>query len=155
VIALVKWIQLLALGVWVGETVFLSFVVAPALFGRLPEQAGPVMSLLFPDYYRVAYACGALLVVAGAILWRATRDSPVRWGVFTTVAAAMLAASLWAGVMIQPRAHELRPQLHQESVPPAVREEFDRLHARAVQLNGAVLLGNLILIGIAASRIEV
>ncbi len=154
-IAVVKWIQLLALGVWVGETVFLSFVVAPAVFGRLPEQAGQVMSLLFPNYYRVAYVCGALLVVTGAVLWRAARDRAVRWGAFTALAAAMLAASLWAGVVIQPRAHELRPQLHQESAPPAVKEEFDRLHARAVQLNGAVLLGNLVLLGIAASRIEV
>jgi len=34
--AVVKWLYLLALVVWVGEVVFFSFVAAPALFRTFP-----------------------------------------------------------------------------------------------------------------------
>ncbi|MEO8604999.1 MAG: DUF4149 domain-containing protein, partial [bacterium] len=62
-IALVLWLYLLALGIWLGAVVCVSFVVAPALFGNLPvEQAGAAMSLIFPDYYALGYGAGAVLV---------------------------------------------------------------------------------------------
>ena len=35
-----------------------------------------------------------------------------------------------------------------------VKTEFDRIHRRSVQLNGAVLLGNLVIVGIVASRLR-
>ena len=60
---LLVYLHLLALAVWSGETVFFGAVVAPALFGGLDRvEAGNVAALIFPGYYGLAYACGALLL---------------------------------------------------------------------------------------------
>lgn len=148
---LVLWLHLLALAVWVGETVFFSFVIAPVLFGNLPaEQAGMTVGLIFPDYYLLGYGCGVVLLVSAVFLWRRSRPAGGRWLAAAVVAGLSLAACLYAGVAIQPRASALRPQLHDAQVAPAVRAEFDALHRRAVQLNGAVLFGGLVLAALLA-----
>jgi uncharacterized membrane protein len=135
-----KSIFLLALMVWVGEIVFFSFVVAPAVFRTLPTQtAGQTVGAIFPIYYAVGYVCGALLLLAcgGFLLQQGTR---AWWGVVTGLVTVMLAATLYAGIVIQPRASALKPQMHSGPGNTAVRQEFDRLHGRAVQLNSLVLL---------------
>jgi len=67
---------------------------------------------------------------AGAPLWRAV----------VPMLVVMLAATAYAGAVVSPRARVLRPALHRAPGDPAIRDEFDRLHRRAVQLNGLVLL---------------
>ena len=64
-------------------------------------------------------------------------------GVTALLVAGMLGATLYAGVLIQPRAAELRPQLHDPAAPPSAKDEFDRLHHLAVTLNGVVLVGGV------------
>ncbi len=153
-IAILQWLHLLALATWLGETVFLSFVVAPTIFRTFPtDEAGRVMSALFPNYYRLGYGCGLVLLVSAAALWRLVDGGALRWGVTAGLAAAMLVACLYAGVVIQPRVLELRAELHRTDVPTSAKAEFDQLHRRAVQLNGAVLLGNLMIAGIVVSRL--
>jgi uncharacterized membrane protein len=149
--AAVLWLYLLALIVWLGETVFLSLVVAPSIFASFPvEEAGRVMSALFPAYYRVGAVCGVVLVVAALALWRWTAAGGGRWGLSAALAAIMLAAVLYAGLAIQPRVRELRDQRHRPDAPADVEIEFDRLHRLSVQLNGVVLAGGLVLSLLAA-----
>lgn len=153
-LAIAQWLYVVAVAVWLGTTVFVSLFAAPAVFRSFPvEEAGRVMSALFPDYYRVGYGCGLVLLVASAVCWRAGSAGAGRWGIATGVAALMLAAVLYAGIVIQPRAHAARSQLHEAPVAANIKAEFDRLHRRSVQLNGFVLLGNLVLASIAASRL--
>jgi hypothetical protein len=150
----VVFVHVVALAVWTGAVAFFSFVVAPRVFGGLPvEQAGAVMGLLFPAYYAVGHACGAVVVGTAALLWHWSRPGGRVWLVATGIAGVALALSLYAGLVIQPRASALRPQLHRADAPPVVREEFDALHRRAVQLNGAVLVGTLALGGLLAVRL--
>jgi len=149
--AFVRWLYLMALIVWVGEIVFFSFVVAPGLFRTFPvAEAGRAVGAVFPTYYRIGYACGMLLLVTSVLVGGGAAAGGW-WRVNSGVAAVMLAATLYAGVGIQPRAAALRPQLHAPETPPSVQEEFDRLHRRAVQLNGAVLLGGLLVSVITAA----
>ena len=137
---LIKWLYLIALIVWVGEVVFFSFVVAPAMFRTFPTaDAGRAVGAVFPTYYRVGYVCGALLLLTNLFLL-GSATARAWWGVNAALAAVMLAATLYAGFVIQPRAAELRPQIHDPAPPPGAKEEFDRLHRLAVQLNGAVLV---------------
>jgi len=143
-----KWLYLIALIVWVGEVVFFSFVVAPAMFRTFPAaEAGRAVGAVFPTYYRLGYVCGAVFLLTSLFLL-AGAAARVWWGVNAALALIMLAATLYAGIIIQPRATELRPQIHDPAAPPTVQAEFDRLHRRAVQLNGTVLI-----CGIAASII--
>jgi len=152
--ALAKWLYLAALIVWVGEIVFLSFVVAPSIFRTFPTaDAGRAVGAIFPTYYRVGYVCGVILVATAVILF-ANAGSRRGWAVNGVLAAVMLAATLYAGLIIQPRAAELRPQIHDPNAPPSIKDEFDRLHQRAVQLNGGVLLCGVVVTLITATAIR-
>ncbi len=139
----VKWFYLTALIVWMGEVVFFSFVVAPSIFRTFPTaEAGRAVGAIFPTYYRLGYGCGALLLLTSVLL-RSGAAARMWWSANIVLAALMLAATLYAGVVIQPRAAELRPQIHDAAAPQAVKDEFSRLHRLAVQLNGGVLVCGL------------
>jgi len=138
-----RWLHLMALIVWVGEVVFFSFVVAPVLFSTFPVgEAGRAVGAILPTYYRIGYACG-VLVLATTFVLLALAERRTWLGVSALLVAGMLGATVYAGVIVQPRAAELRPQLHDPAAPANVQEEFDRLHHRAVILNGVVLLGGV------------
>ena len=141
-LAFVKWLYLWALMVWIGEVVFFSFVVAPAIFRTFPADAGRAVGAVFPIYYAVGYVCGAVLFLGSVVLLRGA-TARGWWVVNAALAAVMLASTLYAGVVIQPRASALRPQIHDPTAPPSAKEEFDRLHRLAVQLNVVVLLGGI------------
>ena len=142
----------LALAVWLGETIFLSLVVAPVLFTRMPAaDAGQVMSLLFPFYYGVGSGCAVVLMGCAVLLWRRLRAQSTPWVIGGAIAALLLAATLYAAVVLQPRLHIVRAA--RDAGEASARVEFDRLHAVSVQLNAAVLIGNLlILVLVAQSR---
>ena len=130
----------LALSLWVGALVTVSFLVAPAVFRAVPsETAGTVMGQIFPLYYGFTLAVGLIALAAAAALWRRMPGTGV-WRAVVPMLLVMLLATGWAGIVVSPRARELRPELHREPVDPAVRAEFDALHRRAVQLNGLVLV---------------
>jgi uncharacterized membrane protein len=149
--AVARCVFWLALAVWVGEIVFFSFVVAPTVFGAVPQEtAGQIVGAVFPRYYLLGTVAGAIALVAALAIGRAPGATGA-WTAITVMLAAMLAATLYAGRVIQPRAQTLRPQLHVAAVDPAVRATFDALHRRAVQLNGAVLLLGIAAICVAAT----
>lgn len=137
----------LALAVWVGAVVFLSFVVAPTIFRTLPSAtAGQVMGALFPSYYAVGAVAGVVALAATLVLWRSGRaGAPL-----VVLVALMLGTTAYAGGVVQPRAAVLRPMLHTPDPAEGVREEFDRLHRLAVGLNAGVLLLGLASIVVAA-----
>jgi hypothetical protein len=143
----------LALVVWVGEVVFLSLVAAPGLFAALPrETAGQAVGALFPAYYAIGAAAGAVAVGAAAWLWRGAPRS-ARWGALTIMLGLMLAATLYAGAVVHPRARALRPALH-AAAEGGARAEFERLHRLAVSLNVGVLLLGLASVCIGASGLR-
>lgn len=151
---IVKWLHLMALVVWLGEVVCFSFVVAPSIFRTFEVgEAGRAVGAIFPLYYRIGYVCGAVLLVT-SMLFLATGTSRLGWSTSSGLAAVMLVATLYAGVVIQPRAAALRPQLHAATAAPGTKEEFDRLHRLAVTLNGAVLICGLVVSVISATRLQ-
>jgi uncharacterized membrane protein len=151
---LLLWVHLLALAAWLGETLFFSAVVAPALFGGLDaERAGAAVALIFPGYYAVGYVSGALLVATALALWRRSRPAGGLWLLTGLLAALALGACLFAGLGVLPEADALRQQLHDPAAPASVKERFDAMHRLAVQLNAAVLLVNLVIAGLLAARL--
>jgi uncharacterized membrane protein len=150
--ATLRILFLLALSVWVGEIVFFSFVVAPAVFRNLPvEQAGRTVAVIFPRYYAVGLAAGVVLLASVLGLGALTVTRRSSWFAAAGLVAAMLAMTLYAATVIRPRAEVLRPHLtHGPAPEPAAQAEFDRLHRRAVQLNGLTLLAGLTVLGLGA-----
>jgi hypothetical protein len=154
-IAVVKWVHLVALGVWLGSIVFFSFCVAPLVFTALPRaDAGRLVSAIFPLYYYVGYGGGGIVLLTALLMRNRAAPATRTWAVSAVVAGLMLALTLYAGLVVQPRAHALRAQIEGADETAPAKVEFDRLHRLAVQLNGSVLLGTLVLAGLASSRMR-
>jgi len=129
-------------------------VVAPTIFRVLgPAGAGDVVSAIFPRYYAIAIWAGAVaLGTAGLLGRRAAAAGP--WTATMVVLALGLAATLWAGLGVHPRAQRLRATVTGPVAESAVAAEFRRLHRRAVALNGASLLAALVGLGLSARALR-
>ena len=151
-IGLVRSLYLLALALWVGEVACFSFVVAPAVFGVLGEaRAGDVVGAIFPRYYALGTAAGAVALACSVVLAR--RATAAAWWTGAVVALALgLAATLWAGRVVHPRAQRLRVALHAHGEAPSADPAFRRAHRTAVALNGVALLAGLVGLSAAALR---
>ena len=111
------------------------------------------MGAIFPTYYRIGCGAASSLLI-GAVVLTGTAVARGWWAVNIVLAALMLALTLYAGVVIQPRAAALRPQIHAPTATAAVKDEFSRLHRLAVVLNGVVLVCGLAVSAITASSVR-
>jgi uncharacterized membrane protein len=153
-LSLVKWLYLMALVIWLGELIFFSFVAAPSIFATFPTpEAGRAVGAIFPTYYRIGYGCGVVLLI-GAVVLTGSAVARGWWAVNIVLAAVMLGVTLYAGVIIEPRAAALSPQIHAPEAPEAVKDEFKRLHHLAVALNSVVLVGGLAVSAITAASLR-
>ncbi len=148
---------LVSLSLMVGGMVFLSFLVAPVLFQNFPrEQAGETLSVIFPGYHLWAISCALLALVSFSFMAMIHR----KWFLTRLILLiTMVVLSLYAGGMTGPEAAELRITIQEqkktEGVSSELREKFQKLHQRAVILNGVVLLigiGLLLDLGVRAKH---
>ena len=65
-----------------------------------------------------------------------------------------LAATLWAGTVVHPRARRLRAAMEAAGDDSPAAAEFRRLHGRAVALNGAALLAGVVGLGLSAAALR-
>jgi hypothetical protein len=148
---LLRYLFLLGLATWLGATVFLWVVAFTMFSGLSSQEAGDVMSRIFPNYYFLGYGCGLLLVVTSVMLWRRVRPGAAIWGISGILATGLLAGCLYSGLVVQPRAHELKGMLGKPDPGGTIEVEFRRAHRLSVQLNGVVLVGNLLLLALVGS----
>jgi hypothetical protein len=141
--------------VWLGEIVCFSFVVAPSLFATLPvESFGRAVAHIFPRYYGLGLGAGAVLIASALVLGVRTRPRRA-WFVAAGLATAMFGMTLYAAAVVQPRAEALRPHLRHGPDPRVeAQAEFDRLHRRAVQLNGLTLMFGLGVVAVTAGMLR-
>ena len=143
-----KLLPAAAVLVWLGIMAFFAGVVAPAAFSSLDrEAAGRFVSAMFPRYYAVGAALGAL-TLAGLGLRLALGPRRPWDGLPLLLVAVMLATTLYAWLVVLPAAHAAREALRQSvPVPGAVSTEtlaFARLHRLSGLLNGAVMLAGVL-----------
>src|SRR4029453_7537002 len=57
-------LEMLAITVWIGGMIVLSFIVAPAMFQTAPsrDSAGRSFGLMLRRFHMVAYVCGAIII---------------------------------------------------------------------------------------------
>ena len=153
-IGLVRFLHLLALGLWIGEIAAFSFVVAPALFTALaPAAAGEAVAAIFPRYYALGAGAAGVALVGALVLARAAA-SPGWWTAGAMSVALGLAATVWAGVVVHPRAEQLRVALHAAGRAPAESAEFRHVHGLAVTLNGVALVAAIAGLGFSATTMR-
>lgn len=139
---ILRFIQIFALGTWLGAIIFLSFVVAPGAFATLQsrDQAGAFVGMSLGRLHYVGVIAALIYVVAGLALAPSLKSliQPAR---VLVIVMALLTAVSQHGVT--PRMAALRHQMVSVDATPRdnpLRVEFDRLHVWSVRLEGAVLL---------------
>jgi hypothetical protein len=65
-----------------------------------------------------------------------------------------LAALVWAGTVVHPRAQQLRATVHAAGGTPGDDPAFQRAHRLAVTLNGVALLTGVVGLGLSAAALR-
>ena len=152
--AAIRFVYLLAVGTWIGVMAFLSFVVAPTVFGVLGSpQAGDVVGAIFPRYYGIGVGLGVAALAASLFL-RARSQRPTAWTVALLAIVVAIGASAWSGAVVHPHARRLRAALQNPAARTEARDEFDHAHRTAVALNGVAMLAALTSLGAAATALR-
>ncbi len=154
-LVVLRYVELLALALWVGGMVFFVAIASPAIFRTLGlEAGGKLIRLVFNKYYRLGYACGAagagagwaLCVVAGA-----PRFGPL----VPALVSGMIGIFLYMGLILRPQILKVREALGPLDGLPADHAGkglFQRMHRRSVLLNAAVLAAGLAALFLIAQR---
>jgi uncharacterized membrane protein len=136
-----RYLYLLSLVLWIGGIVFFSFLASPSIFKILPrEQAGQVVSDIFPKYHLLGYV--ACAVALGSLFGLR------QLGVAQSVRTAMLFLVVMGGIQVTmgtvvgPMVIEARDAV--KAAPPG--PEKDRLEKRFGGLHGVSMLLNLTLL---------
>ena len=142
---LLRFIQVFALGVWIGSIFYFSAAVAPGAFRVLPNQddAGRLVEFTLGRLHLVGVVAALLFLLASFLVSFSTNLSARGLLVAAIGVALMLGLTLISQDIVIRRMAELRREMVSVvATPPTspLRQEFDRLHSVSVDLEGAVLL---------------
>lgn len=151
---LLRILRLYSLALWAGGEVFFVLVAGIA-FTVLPDthSAGMVVRGALIDLHRIGIGAGVVYLLATMGLLAMRRDTHRARGVEVALVGVMLALTLYSQRSVIPRMESDRLSLGGDvtavSKGNPTRQDFDRLHALSVNLEGAVLLCSLVPIALA------
>jgi uncharacterized membrane protein len=140
--SILRTLEFLTLGLWLGSDVFLSFVVAPGAFRVLGSRdaAGAMVGFALGRMHLLGVICGIAFLLARLARTRtfASFVAPVALCV-----VLMIALTVASQVGVSPRMAMLRVQMG--SIQATAQDspllaEFGRLHRISVSLESGVLL---------------
>ena len=140
--SILRTLEFLALGLWLGSDVFLSFVVAPGAFRVLGSRdaAGAMVGFALGRMHLLGVICGVVILLARVARTRtfASFVAPVALCV-----VLMIALTVASQVGVSPKMAMLRVQMG--SIQATAQDspllaEFGRLHRVSVSLESGVLL---------------
>ena len=140
--SVLRFLQVFALGSWVGSIIYLSFVVAPGAVGVLQsrDQAGLMVGYSLARLHYLGVIAAVLYLLAGLVLAPSLKTfaQPAMIGV-----VLMLALTFVSQTRLTTRLAELRTEMVSVDATPKdnpLRVEFDRLHQASVRIEVTVLL---------------
>jgi uncharacterized membrane protein len=140
--SILRTLEFLTLGLWLGSNVFLSFVVAPGAFRVLGSRdaAGAMVGFALGRMHLLGVICGVAFLVARLARTRtfASFVAPVALCV-----VLMIALTVASQVGVSPKMAMLRVRMGsiQATAPDSpLLAEFSRLHRISVSLESGVLL---------------
>jgi hypothetical protein len=144
-VPMLRTLEFLCLGLWLGSDVFLSFVVAPEAFRILGSRdaAGALVGFALGRMHLLGVICGIVLLLARLIRTRtfASFVAPVALCV-----VLMIALTVASQIGVSPRMAMLRVQMgsiQATAEDSPLLAEFARLHRISVLLESGVLLAGL------------
>jgi uncharacterized membrane protein len=142
---ILRFVQVFALGTWVGSIFYFSAAVAPAAFRVLQsqDQAGLLVEFTLRRLHTLGVVAGVIFLLTSAAM--AVSASGPDKSVFLPVAGVvvMLVLTIVSQHVVIARMMNLRRQMVSVAATPPenpLRVEFNRLHRISVQLEGATLL---------------
>lgn len=151
-VSFLRYLQRLSLVFWLGEMLFFAFIFAPTVFRVLArEEAAKLQQALFPQYFTVGLVCGVLILVTEFLMRHFYTDAVIndrKYFVFLSVSIFCLAIFAYARFSVVPHMDAIRAEAM--AVPAGTHEVFHKLHRLSVGLNGAALVGLIILLGLLA-----
>ncbi|HYC76740.1 MAG TPA: DUF4149 domain-containing protein [Planctomycetota bacterium] len=134
---------ILGLAVWLGSVVFLTFYVTPLLTRRLgPGKASEVLAVVNRWYFWQSWVCGVFMLAGGIGPLVGHPEQRATALTFITLTALGIAVSLYGGLVVVPRANDLRDRLQGSAGAEEnlfVRDRFDHMNRVAIFLNGLVI----------------
>lgn len=140
-----RFLQIFALGTWVGSIFYFSAAVAPAAFRVLqnPDQAGLVVEFALRRLHTLGVIAALVFLLASAVLAASARPATKSLIVPAIGVSVMLVLTVISQHLVTRRMQELRREMVSVAAMPPdnpLRLEFNRLHRVSVQLEGATLL---------------
>jgi uncharacterized membrane protein len=134
----------MALALWVGGSVAIGILVAPAAFSEAPTRAvaGRIVGRSLQRFDRVVMLCIVALILTSVLLIQWYGRWSAWYAIEYTCIILMSASALFSMLVLSPRLRRLRPQQQaatEEDGDPSLAagagqygEEFDRLHRLSV-----------------------
>lgn len=139
--AIVKYLHMLTLCIWVGGMVFFTFIAAPAIFKDLPrDMAGVAVGGIFPKYWMMGYLCSLLLL--GTLIY-IVKGNAGAFKVPIGILAVVTALSFVSGLVVGVKAHDIKTQMNAEqdtAKKEALHKEFRKMHGVSALMNVATIL---------------
>lgn len=142
---ILRFLEVFALGTWLGGILYLSFAVAPGAFGTLGsrDQAGAVVGMALGRLHLLGLVAGIVFLVARIAL---AKSLSALGSAAALLVVLMLVLTIVSQYSVSPRMANLRAEMGSVERTPAespLRTEFDRLHHWSVRLEAGVLLAGL------------
>ena len=142
---LLRTIEFLGLGLWLGSDVFLSFVVAAGAFRILAsrDQAGAMVGFGLWWMHMIGVACGLAILLARVLRTRAFSSLPAPAALCVVLMIGLTVVSQHA---VSPKMAVLRTQMGSIQATAAeslLLAEFNKLHRISVSLESGVLVAGL------------
>jgi uncharacterized protein DUF4149 len=140
-----RTIEFLCLGLWLGSDVFLSFVVAPGAFRILAsrDHAGAMVGFGLWWMHMIGVVCGITIVLARLLR---TRTFSSLAGPAALCVLLMIGLTVVSQHAVSPKMAALRVQMGSIQATAAdspLLAEFSQLHRISVSLESGVLLAGL------------
>lgn len=141
-------LEIIAITLWVGGMASLAFIAAPAIFQSEPsrEKAGKTFGLILRRFHLLAYGCGVVILLAGAMRWAVSFHHRLAASELTryVIAALMLCLALYSGLSVSRKLDDLRAEMtggiDRTPKDDPLRIEFNNLHRLSTTLMAFSLL---------------
>jgi uncharacterized membrane protein len=139
---ILRTLEFLALSIWLGSDLFLSFVVAPGAFSVLAsrDQAGAIVGYSLTRMHWLGVVCGVLILL---FRFMRARSFTSLGSAATLFVVIMMLLTVISQLTVSPKMAKLRVQMGSIEATRAdspLLAEFSRLHRVSVGLESAVLV---------------
>jgi Domain of unknown function (DUF4149) len=143
---LVRFVQCLSLGAWIGAILFFGAIMAPAAFTLFSsEQAANLVNLTLGRLHLVGMVCGVIYLIVTAA---GARTPAALLRLAPLLVLAMIVTTFVSQFWVIGNMEALRAQAGGsiQSLPDgnAIRASFDRLHVLSVRMESGVLLAGIV-----------